>query len=109
MNQQAPLFTDAFSLCEWLLQHFEEYTDALSKRICRHGMDVLDFITLALKGYAREERLELADETLIRLRIGLRMAAARQRLNDQQLFHAISLIDRIGRQIGGWQRALNQA
>lgn len=40
------------------------------------------------------------------LRIQLRLAAARGYMSEEQLLYAIELMDTIGRQLGGWIRAL---
>ena len=104
----APLFVDAFSLCEWLNGRLTQNRDALSGRLLHHALDLLEDITLALKDYHREQRLEQADERLVVLRVELRLAAACGLLEERQALHALDYCDRIGRQIGGWQRSLDE-
>lgn len=105
----APVFIDAYTLCQWILQHFDDQPGILAQSLCRNCLHLLEAITLALKGRLREERLEQADEYLITMRLKLRLAAGTDLLDDQQMFYAVDLVDRIGRQIGGWLRSLNEA
>lgn len=102
----APIYVDAFTLCEWLLGHFGDKPGALSSALCGSALDLLAALTLALKGRRRDEHLELADERLLVLRTQLRLAAAAGHLTDAQLVHGLDRADAIGRQLGGWLRAL---
>jgi hypothetical protein len=75
-SSRAPLFVDAFDLCEWLLGRFGDDNRILPRRLCGHALQLLEVLTLALKGRRREEHLQIADERLILVRIHLRLAAA---------------------------------
>ncbi len=108
-ERRAPLFTDAFALCEWLLGHLDEEPGVLAPALCRNALSLLEAITLALKGQLREERLIEADERLVALRVQLRLAAGTGRLSERQALYALEIADRIGRQVGGWRRALERA
>jgi hypothetical protein len=66
-------------------------------------------ITLALKDRRRDECLEEADERLLALRMQLRLTGAIGLLDEQQVLFALDCADRIGRQLGGWQRARDTA
>jgi hypothetical protein len=109
MNSKAPIFTDAYALCQWLLEHLDQSPGVMAHRICRTALAVLETLTLALKGRQRDLRLEEADEQLISLRLLLRLANSTDLITDAQLLHALDYTDRIGRQLGGWQRALEKA
>ncbi len=109
MSNRAPLFTDTFSLCEWLLQHFDRDPGVRSRTLCDNSLKLLEAVTLALKNRLREERLEEADERLITLRTQLRLAGSVGLLDERQMLFALESTDRIGRQLGGWQRALDDA
>ena len=109
MKTPTPLFADAFSLCEWLLQHLEREPGVLPKDLCDNSLKLLAAITLALKGRLREERIEEADERLIVLRVQLRLAATTGLFSERQVLYALECTDRIGRQLGGWQRSLDPA
>lgn len=102
----APLYVDAFGLCEWLLGHFGDDARILPRAISQCGLALLEAITLALKGHQRDEQLERADECLIRLRTQLRLAGAMGYLSEAQMLHALERADAIGRQLGGWLRKL---
>lgn len=107
--KQAPLFTDAFSLCEWLLRQLDRDSSVLARALCDSGLHLLAAVVLALKGRQREEQLAEADECLLILRMQLRLAGAIGLLGESQLLFALECADRIGRQIGGWQRSLDSA
>ncbi len=98
--KQAPLFTDAFSLCEWLLQQLDRESSVLARALCDSGLQLLAAVVLALKGRQREERLAEADECLLRLRMQLRLAGAIGLLGESQLLFALECADRIGRRTG---------
>lgn len=102
----APLYVDAFALCQWLLRHFGEDSRVLPCALCRTALELLDAITLALKNRRREVQMEIADESLIRLRIQLRLAGETGYLNQSQMLYALERADVIGRQLGGWLRRL---
>ncbi len=107
-TRRAPLFADTFSLCEWLLGRLDGEPGVLASTLCRNALALLDAVTLALKGQLREERLIEADERLVSLRLQLRLAAATGRLSERQVLYALERADGIGRQIGGWRRALER-
>lgn len=102
----APVYVDAFALCQWLLGHFGEDSRALSRALCDSGLGLLEAVTLAIKNRRREVQVEIADECLIRLRTQLRLAGATGYLSQTQMLYALERADEIGRQIGGWLRAL---
>jgi len=109
MPNRAPIFTDTFALCEWLLQRLDREQGVLARTICNTAVQLLEEITFALKDRRRDERLEEADERLIALRMHLRLAGAIGLLDEQQVLFALECADRIGRQLGGWQRARDTA
>lgn len=106
MSDPAPLFVHSFDLAVWVLGHFAERSDTLSKELCAHTLALLDQVTLALQGRERDLHLEEADATLVRVRLRLRLAEALGYLDERQLMYALGLADTIGRQIGGWQKRL---
>jgi hypothetical protein len=105
----APLFVDALALAEWLLGRLGADDRTLARSICTHALVLLSSIVLALRGRRRDEQLDNADEQLLVLRTELRLAVALALLTEDQLLHALQLADRIGRQLGGWQRQLDGA
>ena len=107
MNRAAaPLYTDTFRLCEWLLERFEADPGLLPGRILETGLDLHRGVCIALKSPVPEDLVEVADEDLIALRTYLRLAQSRGLLSEDQLLHALECADGIGRQLGGWLRSL---
>ena len=102
----APLFSDSFALCDWLLGRLGRDGSVLAQTLCRSALDLLRHIVLALKGFERDVHLDMADRELTLLRVQLRLAASTDCLTESQLLHALGLADRIGRQLGGWMRSL---
>ncbi len=109
MAAPAPIFADTFSFCEWLLNHLDRDSSALARHLCDNALHLLNTITLALRNRLREERLDEADEHLLALRVQLRLAGAIGLFSESQTLYALDTLDRIGRQLGGWQRTLNGA
>ena len=105
-STQAPLFVDALALSQWLIERFGATGGVLEQRLIAHALDLLQTLTLALKGRDRDARIEEADELLIRLRVLLRLATECRRLTADQYGYVLGRIDDIGRQIGAWQRSL---
>jgi len=108
-SAQAPLFVDALALNQWLLERFATAGHPLEQRVIALGFDLLETLTLALKGREREARIEELDELLIRLRVLLRLAADSGRLRPEQYAYVLGCVDNIGRQLGAWRRSLRPA
>jgi hypothetical protein len=60
------------------------------------------------KGPARRERLERADEALVRMKVYLRLAAQLGWLAPAQHQHIAGMYAEIGRLLGGWQKATGE-
>jgi hypothetical protein len=106
MEHRAPIHADLVDLLDWLLNKFDKEEGVLPRRLCNGAIDLLQAVTLALKGRRQEENLYVADEQLIQVRILLRMACQQGYLEDRQLLHVLELTDSIGRQVGGWLRSI---
>jgi hypothetical protein len=107
--EPAPIFTDTFALCTWLLGRLGDDARVLARRSCETALALLDAVVLALKDRERARRLVQADDHLLRLRMYLRLAGATDLLSEDQMLHALEAADGIGRQLGGWQRHQDQA
>ncbi len=106
-GRRAPIFTAAWDLTVWLLRSVDDDAHSvLCRELARETLGLLDQVMLAVKNMDRELALQDADLSLIRLRLRLRLAAELGMLSDAQSRHGLSLADAIGRQLGGWQRAL---
>lgn len=69
----------------------------------------MEHVVLALEGIDRLDHIDDADAQLILLRTQLRLAAATDHMTEAQMLHALTIADRMGRQLGGWQRSLEPA
>lgn len=105
-TQRAPIFADAYALCDWLIGRLGDDNRELARAICRRGLTLLNAISLALIGRDRHDCIDQADEILIGLRNELRLAASSGYLSEAQAIYALERADAIGRQIGGWLRTL---
>lgn len=103
----APIYVDAFSLCEWVLGRLDGRPGVLAGALCRLSLRLLTALSLALRDRRRDAQLAAADECLLTLRVLLQLAHKRGLLTEEQLVHALDLADRVGRQLGGWRRALD--
>ncbi len=106
-DSQAPIFTQSWDLTVWLLKKARaEPHDPLARSLAVEALRLIDVVTLALKNIEREESLADADMMLVRLRTRLRLAMETELLTEHQGLHALRETDSIGRQIGGWLKAL---
>jgi len=103
----APVYRDAYALCEWLLGHWATDQRVLQQTTCEASLHLLDRLALVVRGVDRERNLESADTLLVSLRNRVRLAADLGDLTVDQALHALEGMDAIGRQIGGWLRSLD--
>ena len=103
----APVFVDTFALCEWILGRLGSDNRILARSICRTTLLLMDQIAIALRRADPLELVEEADDTLVSLRVKLRLAAAGDLMSEEQMLFALKAADGIGRQLGGWRRALD--
>ncbi|WP_428262358.1 four helix bundle protein [Haliangium sp.] len=103
---RAPLYRDALALCEWTLARLSKIDEPLPHTLCRRVIDLHEAVLMALKGRHRDAHIERADDVLMLVRAELRIAAMLGYLEDRQMRHALERAGAIGRQLGGWRRAL---
>ena len=108
-RSQAPLFTDAWDLSAWLLTNLDGNPASLPTSLCRLSLALLDAVVLALKDIDRDQQIAVADTTLIRLRMRIRLAVETGLLSDRQALFLLDKADSIGRQLGGWIKSLDAA
>jgi hypothetical protein len=106
---RAPLFTAAWDLAAWVLKQLGGDPSVLPAALCSEALVLLDAVVLALKDIDRRENLAAADLCLIRLRMRVRLAAQTGLLEARQGLFLLSQADDIGRQLGGWLKALDGA
>ncbi len=105
----APLYSASFDLCAWLLHHFDADPGVLTRRLLDAALALHGHLVLALRLPEPLPEIDLADEQLALLRALLRLAQASGKLDEDQLLFALGQADDIGRQMGGWLRALRAA
>jgi four helix bundle protein len=107
-RQEMPIFTRTFDLLSWLLpvtNHFPRtQRHSCTKRLLDAAFDLRERLEEAniRRGNARQQRLELADEALAKMRMYLRLAERWGWLSQGQYQHVAAMIVEIGRLLGGW-------
>lgn len=105
MKKEAPLHNDCLQLARWVATTIDP-TLPTGRRAHELAIELVEQVALALHGYDREESVENADRAAARLRVVLRLCLEVGLVSDGGLLHTAEQLDRIGRQIGGWQRHL---
>lgn len=109
-NQEMPIFTRTFDFLTWLLPATANFPRAYRHSFTQRLLDAAFVLRERLeeanyrKGAARLERLHLADESLAKVRLYLRLAVRWGWLNQGQYQHAAVMVTEIGRLLGGWQK-----
>ena len=109
-----PIFTRTYDLLTWLLpatNHFPRaHRHTATQRLLDAAFDLRERLEEAnlRQGSARLERLALADEALARVRVYLRLATRWGWLSAGQYEHVATLVNEIGRLLGGWQRVTSR-
>lgn len=108
--REAPLHHDVVALAGVLLEELETGRSfpGLRRRLADGALRLVDAVTLAVAGFDRADRLDAADAELrtLRTHIGLALDLG---VVPEGLFLALAeQIDLVGRQIGGWLRALER-
>ncbi len=111
MNQAADpmvIFTRTFDFLTWLVPMTNHFPRAprftVTQRLLDAAFDLREHTEVAnlRKGSARLAELRLADETLARVRVYLRLAQQWDWLTAGQYRHAAGMVAEIGRLLGGW-------
>ena len=88
--ERAPLFRDAFALCEWCLGRLQRDPSPLARALCGNALRLVEAVALALRDRRREERVDEADERLAALRVELRLAERVGLLTREQALFGLS-------------------
>ncbi len=109
---EMPIFTRTFDFLSWLLPATNNFPRAHRHTFTRRLLDVAFDLSEHLqeanqrRGAARRERLERADEALVKVRYYLRLAAQWHWLSAGQYQHVAAMVAEIGRLLGGWQKSV---
>ena len=107
-KKEMVIFTRSFDFLTWLLpitNHFPRaHRFTFTQRLLDAAFDLREHIEIAnLRwGEARLAQLRLADESLSKVRVYLRLAARWHWLSRGQYGHVAGMVAEIGRLLGGW-------
>ncbi len=110
IKQEMPIFTRTFDFMTWLLpmtNHFPRaHRHTFTQRLLDATFDLRERLEEAnlRKGQARLDRLALADEALMKVRLYFRLAARWKWLDGGQYQHGAAMLVEIGKLLGGWKK-----
>jgi four helix bundle protein len=102
------IFTRTYDFLSWLLPRTMDFPRCqrfvVTKRLQDAALDFQEQIIEAnrLRGRARLERLRLADASLDKVRLYLRLAVRWEWLSEGQYRHVSHMVQEIGGLLGGW-------
>jgi hypothetical protein len=108
--EELVIFTRTYDLLTWLLPHTNHFPRAhrhtFTQRLLDAAFDLRERLEEAnlRQGPARRERLRLADEALVKVKLYLRLATKWGWQTEAQYHHAAGMLVEIGRLLGGWLR-----
>ena len=110
-HEEMVIFTRTFDLLTWLLPHSDRFPRAhrhtFTQRLLDAAFDLRERLEEAnlRQGQPRRERLQRADEALVKVKLYLRLATKWGWQTEEQYRHAIGIAVEIGRLLGGWHKA----
>jgi four helix bundle protein len=111
-NAEMPIFNRSFDFLTWLLpatNHFPRaHRHSFTNRLLEAAFDLREHLEAANYHMGRERLayLKLADLSLDRVRLYLRLAARWKWLSPGQYRHAAEMVAEIGRLLGGWKKTM---
>lgn len=113
IERNAPLYVESHDLARWVLERVEAWPEergrTLRQPLAETACQLVTAVSLALTfPDTRGEHLREADETVVRLRMLLRLASELALLSPGGLRHAEGHLRAVGRMLGGWQRQLRR-
>lgn len=113
-HKEMPIFSRTFDFLAWLLpatNHFPRaHRHSFTKRLLDCAFDLREQLEEAnmRRGRERAIRLSLADESLAKVRLYIRLAVKLGWLKQGQYHHVAKMLVEIGRLLGGWQKSVHQ-
>ncbi len=108
--RDAPLYVEASDLASWVLRSAswtEPGGQHLARCVAAAAFDLVTAVSLALTfPQRRAAHLERADEAIVVLRTGLRLARGLELLSGRSLRFACERLRIIGRMVGGWRKRI---
>jgi hypothetical protein len=114
MPNEAPIFTAAHDLLDWLTPHLESWPRPQRFLLARQVMDsATQFYRLLLRarkveGAERARTLLEADVELETLKALLRLGEERHYMSTRQYAHVSAIVVKIGQQLGGWRKSASR-
>jgi four helix bundle protein len=111
-RQEMPIFSRTFDFLEWLLKKSNSFPKThrftLTQRLLNSAFNLSEALHTAnaLRGAQRKAALQQADIALNQLRHYLRLTHRLGWLNMGAYQHAASMVDEIGRLLGGWLKTV---
>lgn len=105
-----PIYRDTVALAGVLLEDLERgrTVPVLRQRLAHGALRLVDAVTLAVAGFERADNLAGADAELRLLRTHLGLALDLGVLAEDAFLALAEQADRVGRQLGGWLRAVER-
>ena len=109
-REEMPIFTKTYDMLSWLLPATKrfprEHRHDFTLRLLNTAFDLREFLEEAnlRKGAARMERLDRADEALVKLKVYIRLATKWDWLQAGQYAHVAALLVEVGKLLGGWRK-----
>ena len=109
-REEMPIFTRTFDLLSWLIPVTNSFPRSLrhsfTQRLLDSAFDLRERLEEAnvRRGNRRIQRLILADESLAKVRVYLRLAMRWGWLSQGQYEHVSLMVVEIGKLLGGWQK-----
>lgn len=112
-RQNVAAIESTYQLLLWLIPVLEGFPRSqkfqLADRMQSCALDVLDLLIEAAYSKEKASYLRRANLALEKLRISVRLSKDLRHIDFKKYEHAARLIDTIGRQVGGWLRAMSRS
>jgi len=112
-NPEMPIFVRSFDFLSWLIPITNHFPKAqrftVTSRLLNAAFEMREQFEAAQhrRGTQRQQALDLADESLSKVRMYLRLSHHWTWLSPGQYQHAAGMIAEIGRLLGGWKKQTN--
>jgi hypothetical protein len=112
MTEEMIIFTRTYDFISWLLPLLEKFPRSqrfvVTARLQNAALDFQELIieANALRGVNRLDKLRVADATLLKARLYLRLCEKWQWLSPGQFRHASGMVAELGKLLGGWMKTV---
>ena len=112
-DKQSPIFSKTYDFIHWLLNHTENFPKSERFRMAKRLEDtVFRFHELLVRAArARRPYAVLSDAVieLEKVRLYMRLSAARNLTTEKQYFYAAERLVEIGKILGGWMKTFPES